>query len=975
MPSITPIGTDIAVNTVTADFQTTPVTAALADGRYIVVWVGSILNGPLNNTNYANADIRAQVYNEDGSRSGGEFVVNAAPTTGVQVAPAVTLLSDGNFLIAWQDGIGSLSNPATTPAATIQAREFTLDADGLAQPVGAGIQIGAGSEAFLPAVTAVAGGGFVAAWQQGRSGNVVAQVYDSTNATVGSQITIDSTNLATIAAPRLVTLLDGNFVIGWANNPGTAPSPFSVQLYGANGAAVSPELPQYAGIPSAQLGNIIGLASGGFAVSSQYNLGTTASLVNFDLFFPDGTFGTTTQIAQNPVNAFANVRLAPLLNGGLVAAWVDSNATGSQPDIRIQAFNPIGDPVGIQYIVNTTTTGAQFQPVISALSTGDLVVAWRDDSSGDGEIRSRLIDFDSTNTPPVAGNAELFIPQLQPGDVLFDESTIINQATDGDGDVLTLTSITNVVNGTVMIEAGGTIRAQSAVGATDAIAFDYTVSDGNGGSATGRIRLVAPTDFITLRGSNAVVLDVLANDFLQPRPEGYLLTESSDFLQVATIGGRQQLLVNPFGFGLSYYDLLVNQSQTIPVSYQVINPTNGATNVVADVRITLQGWAQIGGTGTDFLVGGALPDSLQGGNGAANELIGGGGDDTYTSRAFGDTIVELAGGGTDTVRTDLPVFVLSANVENLFQIGNPSIFVGVGNAENNIIQGTSASSGSVLAGLGGNDTLTMTSFGTAELIGGTGDDVYVFSNVGTSVIEFAGGGIDTVRINNNYTLGEHVENLTYTGTARWSGAGNALDNVITGGAAAASELVGLGGNDTYVVRNIGDTIVEDAFEGTDTVQTSLSVYRLNAAHVENLTYTGTGRFTGIGNSLDNIITGGAGEDFLFAGQGDDVLTGRGGADIFFFDSPIAGIDRITDFISGSDRIFFNRSIYGPGTNAAVVSGAGPQAATTANATFLYNTTTGTVSYDIDGTGATAAIDLFRLDGGPALTVNDLVFYG
>ena len=59
--------------------------------------------------------------------------------------------------------------------------------------------------------------------------------------------------------------------------------------------------------------------------------------------------------------------------------------------------------------------------------------------------------------------------------------------------------------------------------------------------------------------------------------------------------------------------------------------------------------------------------------------------------------------------------------------------------------------------------------------------------------------------------------------------------------------------------------------------TTLATYTLGA-NVENLTYTGAVAFAGTGNTLANVITGGAGADTLTggansAGAGVDKLTG------------------------------------------------------------------------------------------------------
>ena len=87
--------------------------------------------------------------------------------------------------------------------------------------------------------------------------------------------------------------------------------------------------------------------------------------------------------------------------------------------------------------------------------------------------------------------------------------------------------------------------------------------------------------------------------------------------------------------------------------------------------------------------------------------------------------------------------------------------------------------------------------------------------------------------------------MTYTGSAAFTGIGNALDNTITGGIGndtlnggmGADTLIGGAGNDTYLVDNAGDVVTEAASAGTDTVKTTLGAYTLSA-NVENLTFTG-----------------------------------------------------------------------------------------------------------------------------------------
>ncbi|MCY1299441.1 Bifunctional hemolysin/adenylate cyclase [compost metagenome] len=107
--------------------------------------------------------------------------------------------------------------------------------------------------------------------------------------------------------------------------------------------------------------------------------------------------------------------------------------------------------------------------------------------------------------------------------------------------------------------------------------------------------------------------------------------------------------------------------------------------------------------------------------------------------------------------------------------------------------------------------------------------------------------------------------------------GGAGDDVLNGGAGNDTMAGGLG-NDTYEVTELGDVVTELVGEGTDLVRTTLANYTLGA-NFENLTYIGSGAFTGSGNGLANTITGGAGRDILNGMAGDDTLLGGAGNDV------------------------------------------------------------------------------------------------
>ena len=102
-----------------------------------------------------------------------------------------------------------------------------------------------------------------------------------------------------------------------------------------------------------------------------------------------------------------------------------------------------------------------------------------------------------------------------------------------------------------------------------------------------------------------------------------------------------------------------------------------------------------------------------------------------------------------------------------------------------------------------------------------------------------------------------------------------MGNDTLDGKAGGDTLTGGAGDDTYVVDAATDVVVELTGEGTDTVNSAVTLSL--AGNVENLTLTGFSAINGTGNAADNTLTGNNAANVLTGGLGNDVLDGKGGA--------------------------------------------------------------------------------------------------
>lgn len=629
---------------------------------------------------------------------GGEFLINTE-TAGGQSQPAITGLSNGGFVAAWIDyGFGA-----------IKAQVF--DAKG--GKLGSEFLVSTGTDGSGPTATALSNGSFVIAWadrshtlgDDSRTG-IAAQMFDASGAALGSKFLVNSEVNGPQGFQTITPLSNGGYAIAWRDNGGFASAPTKVQIFDATRGKIGGELfPVDANLAgSNDAPTITSLADGGFVVTWNYTNGSTpgfGSVILAQKFDATGVpVGGNFEVHHqniSPSELSANRILQAvtgLAGGGFVVTWEDFDHTlidNSGSSIQAQVFDSVGSAVGNAFLVNSQTAGDQLIPAISPLANGGFVITWTGPSNtGNGDpvdIRAQVFDSEGAkqgseflvaapslspqNFPAITGLADggfVVAWEAVSGTLGDSDSTAVHAqifSLPAPFNTITGTALKNILPGT-----GGDDHLFGLAGNDTLSAFaGNDLLDGGQGSdkMSGGI------------GDDIYVVDASGDKVIENAGEGTDTVQTT--LAKYTLGKNIENLT--FTDGAAH---------------------KGAGNVL-DNHI-------IAGAGNDLLDGKAGADTME----------GGAGDDLYYVDNVGDGIVELTGGGTDSVIATVS-YVLSNNVENLTLKSGKLALDATGNASDNVLIGNS--NANVVSGVDGNDTL-YGGKGNDTLTGGAGADSFVF---------------------------------------------------------------------------------------------------------------------------------------------------------------------------------------------------------------------------------------------------------
>jgi hypothetical protein len=556
----------------------------------------------------------------------------------------------------------------------------------------------------------------------------------------------------------------------------------------------------------------------------------------------------------------------------------------------------------------------------------------------EGAAAVAIADIDTTIVDDGAtiASATITITNHQAGDLLSVSGvlpgSIVASAYDAGTGVLTLTGSATLAQYQTALQQLRFSNSSDAPNTADR-SITVTVNDGeaNGNTATATIHVTATNDAPVLTGDlsatvgegGSYVITTTDLNFTDPDDvaAGVTFTVSNQVNGTVLVNGSAATTFTGTQLAASLVSFLHDGSEGATASFSVSvedGNEDGSAPAASTFNFTVNNVDDPGVAQDDLFVTDEAT-KLTAGNVFANN---GNGADSDPDTVLAVTAVNGLAGNVGTQVTLASGALLTLKADGSFSYdpnGKFNDLADSGSGANDLVRDDSFT-----YTISGGDTATVTVSvvgvdsdgdilrGTAGLnnifIGGIGSDLYVVDDATDSIVETAGNGTadrvaalvsfalaadDDIEILTTYSAaGKAAINLTGN-TLSQTIVGNAGNNVLHDGGTSGAPLfssspdkmIGLGGNDTYIVYNSGDVIVEQLNEGTDRVAAGVDYALGSGVHVEVLTTTSAGGFAAIdltGNRFAQTIRGNAGDNILSdGGTGDaDTLIGGKGNDFY-----------------------------------------------------------------------------------------------
>ena len=181
-----------------------------------------------------------------------------------------------------------------------------------------------------------------------------------------------------------------------------------------------------------------------------------------------------------------------LLNGQ-VGDVIEAGAMPAGIDVQIVPSGPLVAPGALVVTLSGTADVADYEAAIRALTYRSasqapsgidrLIDVAVNDGTSESDVARATIAVTSVNDDPVA-NADAGFATDEDTNLVVTAAQLTANDTDADGDVLSVTGVSNAVGGTVSLDANGLVTFVPTADYAGPAGFDYTVADGQGGTAT-----------------------------------------------------------------------------------------------------------------------------------------------------------------------------------------------------------------------------------------------------------------------------------------------------------------------------------------------------------------------------------------------------------------------------------------------------------------------------------------------------------
>jgi Ca2+-binding RTX toxin-like protein len=373
------------------------------------------------------------------------------------IAPSVTLgsqeqselvaLSNGNFVVTWR-----VKSQVEANGYDLFGRMFDTNGNPLGLDFMLNTKITRDQED--QSLVALPGGGFVAVWQQSESSGITfeyttirGQVFDALGNKLGPEFMANKVEAQSInyryKDPDVTVLTNGTFLVTYTNDK--AADEIEGRFFSSDGLPLGQPIridsPAFG--DRAEESTVTALSNGDFMVVWKDDSEATDGFGNATglrgaVYFSTGLQRSEFQVNTTITGGQYDPDVTQLADGRILVAWSSTDEEdASLGCVRARLFSADGAPIGNDFIVNSTNSNIQADPVVVALPSGGFVIGWTSLDTNDGSgpcVRARAYNaFGQPDGEDIIVNYTIDFDQKELSATVRSDGIVVFSWTSGDG--------------------------------------------------------------------------------------------------------------------------------------------------------------------------------------------------------------------------------------------------------------------------------------------------------------------------------------------------------------------------------------------------------------------------------------------------------------------------------------------------------------------------------------------------------------